>query len=236
MIMLQPIAVCFMAISVTRSIIVCCSHQSGSLPGVREALSKDQINLIANCNTMDRAKRASLDSDIGNLRAVLKDGVQEEGLDDAVCKELLRYLIVQRELDRLTAEVRLKLGFSCCILVCHSCLHLSMQAPGRTWPPRYPRASDLSPSQSMDKLLHWVLLNTEVRGQVEAALDTHIAHSTRTAQLPDEDKVERQLVTMNIMTRLGLPPQLLVWREPGTLMDAIRGLKIQRQNGEVSTQ
>jgi hypothetical protein len=71
---------------------------------------------------MDRAKRAQrrLDFDnmevIATLEAVLRDAVQEEGVDEAVCKELPRYLIVQRELDKMNAAVRPKLatmGFLC---------------------------------------------------------------------------------------------------------------------------
>jgi hypothetical protein len=54
---------------------------------------------------MERAKRARLDCDFDNLKGLLRDGVQEEGVDEAVCQELLRYLLVQRELDTLNAAV-----------------------------------------------------------------------------------------------------------------------------------
>jgi hypothetical protein len=85
----------------------------------------------------------------------------------------------------------------------------------------------------MDKLLHWVLLNTEVRDQVEAELNTRITHSTKTAGLPDEDKVSRQLCTMNIMERLGYPPQLSVWRAPGTLMEGTYKLEVNDTDEQV---
>jgi hypothetical protein len=85
----------------------------------------------------------------------------------------------------------------------------------------------------MDRLLHWVLLNTHIRKQVEAALDTCITHSTETDELPDEDKVSRQLKTMNIMERLGYTSKLSVWREAGTLMEGTHVLQVQGQAGQV---
>jgi hypothetical protein len=85
----------------------------------------------------------------------------------------------------------------------------------------------------MDKLLHWVLLNTDIREQVEAALDTRIIHSTRTAGLPDEAKVARQLATMNLMEWMGFMPQLSVWREAGSLMEATCRLHILSRERQV---
>jgi hypothetical protein len=95
----------------------------------------------------------------------------------------------------------------------------------------------------MDKLLHWVLLNTPVRKQVEAALDMSITHSTGTchpqptdmctAGLPEEAKVARQLSAMNLMERLGHTPELGVWREPGTLMEGTYKVEVNDQGGQV---
>jgi hypothetical protein len=180
--------------------------------------------------------------DYGKLKAVLRDGVDEEGVDEAVCEELLRYLLVQAELDELNALVRPATScLDCCsrghgmqdILISASRVWVALQASDNPWPPQYPLPTSLSPSQSMDKLLHWVLLNTAVRKQVEAGLDTSITHSTRTAGLPDRIKVSRQLVTMNIMERLGYPPRLSVWRELGTLMEGTYRLDVQNEDGKV---
>jgi hypothetical protein len=85
----------------------------------------------------------------------------------------------------------------------------------------------------MDKLLHWVLLNTVVRQQVEAALGGPIMHSTRTARSSDEVKVARQLGTMNVMERFGYPPDPSVWKEPGTLMEATRRMEVVDRTGQV---
>jgi hypothetical protein len=88
----------------------------------------------------------------------------------------------------------------------------------------------------MDKLLHWVLLNTDIREQMETAFRNRITHSTRTAGLADEAKVARQLVTMNIMDRMRFSPELSVWREPGTLMEGTYKVEIKNLNwdGQVS--
>lgn len=48
-----------------------------------------------------------------------------------------------------------------------------------------------SPSAALDKLQHWVLLNTCVRKKVEQALG-EIYHTTETADLPEEDKCRRR--------------------------------------------
>ena len=48
-----------------------------------------------------------------------------------------------------------------------------------------------SPSSKLDVLQHWTLLNTAVRKLVEAVVG-EISHSEETADLPDEDKVERR--------------------------------------------
>jgi hypothetical protein len=82
--------------------------------------------------------------------------------------------------------------------------------------PRPPTASDMSPSEAIDTLLHWVLLNTAVRDKLEAVLGGHISHSTRPAEDDDIAKVRRQLCSMNTMSRCGLTPDLAVWRYPGS--------------------
>ena len=50
---------------------------------------------------------------------------------------------------------------------------------------------NLSPSATLDKLLHWVLLNTEVRKHVELYLG-ELSHSTETAELDVVTKCKRR--------------------------------------------
>ena len=48
-----------------------------------------------------------------------------------------------------------------------------------------------SPSAKIDKLLHWILLNTEARKVVEQYMGT-IYHNTETASLSEEEKCLRR--------------------------------------------
>jgi hypothetical protein len=215
---------------------------------------------------------SELVEEYGNLKAALEAGAHEEGLNNAVCEELLRYLVLQRRLGKQNAKVSLSWCFlrkqflqqpqvlmlqrqewlqpsgvanrmsersevlsidavACMNTVwfCYYTICLSMQA----WPSLYPSTSSISPSESVDKLLHWVLLNTVVRQRVEAALGCPILHNTLTSRLPDDLKVTRQLTTLNAMVRLGLPPDLSLWREPGTLMQGIRRMEVVAPSGQV---
>ena len=58
-----------------------------------------------------------------------------------------------------------------------------------------PGSGRLSPSSKLDTLQHWTLLNTEVRKIVEAVIG-EISHSEETAELPDEEKVNRRQAAM----------------------------------------
>jgi hypothetical protein len=85
----------------------------------------------------------------------------------------------------------------------------------------------------MDTLLHWLLLNTEARADVEATLDCRVFHSTRTEKLSEADKVSRQLCAMNAMDRAGYTPKMRIWCTPGTLMAATRRMEVVDYSGEV---
>lgn len=52
-------------------------------------------------------------------------------------------------------------------------------------------SSRLSPSAILDRLLHWVLLNTDVRDLIESHVGK-IWHTTTTAQQPDVQKMQRR--------------------------------------------
>jgi hypothetical protein len=91
----------------------------------------------------------------------------------------------------------------------------------------------MSPSESVDKLLHWVLLNTAVRNKLEAVLGGQIEHSTSPACDSHTSKVARQLCAMNALYRCGLPPNMDVWCTPGTLMEATRELQVYDSAGQV---
>ena len=112
------------------------------------------------------------------------------------------------------------------------------------------RAGGMSPSSKVDKLLHAVLLDTEVRKSVEELVG-EIHHREVTAELPDELKKERRqvqepcckvlfrfkmiegskaeigvngirrLAAMNAMSKEGFEPKVTLWEEPGTLMHSI---------------
>lgn len=54
------------------------------------------------------------------------------------------------------------------------------------------KAQLLSPSSKLDKLLHWVLLNSEVRKGLELSCVGEITHSTQTSKLDDISKCKRR--------------------------------------------
>jgi hypothetical protein len=58
------------------------------------------------------------------------------------------------------------------------------------------RFLDVSPSEHLDKLWHWVLLNTAVRPAVYELVGGEVAHSTRTASDCDELKQTRMANAM----------------------------------------
>ena len=54
------------------------------------------------------------------------------------------------------------------------------------------KGQSLSPSAKLDKLQHWVLLNTEIRDEIESLLGWRISHSLSTAKLDETSKCSRR--------------------------------------------
>ena len=84
----------------------------------------------------------------------------------------------------------------------------------------------LSPSQRLDELWHWMLLNTRVATQVHDLIGGVVHHSTDTASDEDDAKVLRRLRTMSLMLANGLAPQRHLWEEPGTVFSGIQLLDV----------
>ena len=78
----------------------------------------------------------------------------------------------------------------------------------------------LSPSQRLDALWHWMLLNTVVADQV------HDLIGGDTASDEDDAKVLRRLLAMTLMLANGDAPQLHLWEEPGTVFSGIQLLDV----------
>ncbi|KAG1658039.1 hypothetical protein FOA52_014351 [Chlamydomonas sp. UWO 241] len=75
---------------------------------------------------------------------------------------------------------------------------------------------DAGPSTTIDRLWHWMLLNTHVRVNVEALMGGDVQHFTSTASDPLHAKTMRRLVALNGMrAACGEPPCEEFWREPG---------------------
>lgn len=54
------------------------------------------------------------------------------------------------------------------------------------------KAKLLSPSSKLDRLLHWALLNSEVRKALESSCVGEISHSTQTSKLDHNSKCKRR--------------------------------------------
>lgn len=80
----------------------------------------------------------------------------------------------------------------------------------------------MSPSLMLDKLWHWMLLNTRIAASVYDFIGGVVEHSTTTMNDPDEVKVKRQLFSMTTMAQFGWLPTLDLWQVQGTLMSSVR--------------
>jgi Ubiquitin family len=80
----------------------------------------------------------------------------------------------------------------------------------------------LSPSEDLDRLWHWMLLNTMVAKQVHEYIGGEVPHSTLGSCDKEEDKVNRQLRAMTLMAREGYEPQMGLWRSEATVMRGTR--------------
>jgi len=121
----------------------------------------------------------------------LRDGCDELSLPKEAAVELLRFLQTARWYDVIRSEDDFR---------------------SKDYP-------SMSPSERLDKLWHWMLLNTKVADKVHAVIGGSVHHSTMGARDSDSDKVLRQCFAMTAMARLGgWKPRLDLWREPGTLM------------------
>jgi hypothetical protein len=83
-------------------------------------------------------------------------------------------------------------------------------------------AGDLSPCQDVDQLWHRVLLETQLRQQVDKLVGGEVPHDVKRERVPDEVKAARRLNTMNALVRSGARPCLVLWKEAGTLMQHVR--------------
>ncbi|KAK9789202.1 hypothetical protein WJX73_007416 [Symbiochloris irregularis] len=87
------------------------------------------------------------------------------------------------------------------------------------------KSSRLSPSSKLDRLLHWVLLNTAVRDHVEEHVG-RVFHTTATAQQADAQKMERRLVSMECMAKEGWQPTLSLWEDPASLLSRLAPVEV----------
>lgn len=84
----------------------------------------------------------------------------------------------------------------------------------------------MSPSPKLDRLWHWVLLNTAVADLVHAYVGGRVSHSTQSAGDDDSVKLQRMMRSLALMERFGFRPSLELWREPSTLADTIERVEV----------
>jgi hypothetical protein len=80
---------------------------------------------------------------------------------------------------------------------------------------------DMSPSWQLDGLWRALLLDTSVRDQVAAQLGCSVPRSAAEDTLPDDVKLQRRLVAMNLMAVEGYDVHVPFWTEPGTAMHTL---------------
>ena len=84
----------------------------------------------------------------------------------------------------------------------------------------------LSPSQRLDDLWRWMLLNTRVATLVHDLIGGVVEHSTCAAWDGDDAKLLSRLRAMTLMLANGHAPQLHLWEEPGTVFSGIQLLDV----------
>jgi hypothetical protein len=88
------------------------------------------------------------------------------------------------------------------------------------------RGSKLSPSAMLDRLWHWMLLESAVHDAV-SELTGRVWHTQETAGLLDASKIRRRLRTLTLFAREFAPPQLPLWEQPGTPFAGIRAIPVE---------
>lgn len=85
---------------------------------------------------------------------------------------------------------------------------------------------DLSPSTVLDKLWHYVLLETDLRKEVDQLVGGEVPHSKRGECHTDEVKARRQAASMTVMEYHGWKPQVALWAAPQTVMSGVRRVNV----------
>jgi hypothetical protein len=94
-------------------------------------------------------------------------------------------------------------------------------------------ATDMSPPSTVQRLVHWVLLNTAVRDQLEAVLGGRINHSTGPFRVLQKDDYPSQLCAMNALQHCGLTPDKGVWCPTGKVMSVTHQVEVRDSVGQV---